>query len=171
MNEKLTSLKIFEKEKEALEIDISAYEEEIKIVKKRKQEIFSTKEREKIIRNHESKLEIASKLEEAKNSLEKMKKKEIEINAKLSILQNYQLSTELEHFSDKINSLLKENSRLQELIATKQREITIQKSSEMEFLEKENSKKRLIMNLNNKNEELMKNIRTLEENVESQNEG
>ena len=108
---------------------------------------------------------MAQKLEEAKNSLEKMKKKEIEINAKLSILQNYQLSLELEHFSDKINQLLKENSKLQEEIDKQVREIDIQKSSEIDFSEKENWKKKQLLALNNKNQQLEDKIGDLEEEL------
>lgn len=105
---------------------------------------------------------MAQKLEEAKNSLEKMKKKEIEINAKLSILQNYQLSLELEHFSHKINQLLKENRKLQEEIDKQIRDIDIQKSSQVDYSEKENCKKRQLLALNNKNQELEDKIADLE---------
>lgn len=167
MTEKLGSLKSFEQEKESLERDISHFESEIRNVKNRKQEILSTKEREKILRNHESKIEMAVKLEEAKNSLEKMKKKEIEVNAKLTILQNYQLSLELEAFSEKINAMLKENVRLQDFIERKNREIDIQKSSEIDFAEQENIKKRMILRLTGRSKELEEEIEELEDKCRS----
>ena len=95
-----------------------------------------------------------------------MKKKEIEINAKLSILQNYQLSLELENFSSKINQLLKENKKLQELIDQKTRDIDIQKSSEVDFAEKENIKKKIIVGLQNHQKDLEIKINELEEELE-----
>lgn len=162
MTEKLVSLRSCEAEKEALERDIAECEAEIVRVKKRKQEIFSEKEREKIIRNHESKIEMAAKLEEAKNSLEKMKKKEIEINAKLSILQNYQLALELESFSERINLMLKENARFQQSIEKQNRDMEIQKSSQVEFLEREKVKKRQIVKLTERHEKLLEEINDLE---------
>lgn len=75
-------------------------------------EIFSVKEKEKIVKNHLLKKEIAEKLEEAKNSLEKMKLKETEITAKLSILQNFQLSLELDAFAEKVTEELNINTEL-----------------------------------------------------------
>jgi hypothetical protein len=106
---------------------------------------------------------MATKLEEAKNSLEKMKKKEIEVNAKLTILQNFQLSLELEAFSAKINVMLKDNVRLQDLIERKNREIEIQKSSEVDFAEQENSRKKVILRLTSRRDELQQEIASLEE--------
>lgn len=162
LGEKLASLRTFEVEKEGLERDIATFEAEIATTKLRKQEILSAKEREKILRNHESKIEMAAKLEEAKASLEKMKRKEIEVNAKLTILQNFQLSLELEAFGEKIQEMLKDNVRLGDLIERKNREIDIHKSSEVDFAEQERNKKKTILRLTTREFELQREVEELE---------
>ena len=136
-----------------------------------KQELFSQKEKEKIIKNHELKKEMAIKLEEAKASLEKQKHMETEVTSKMSILQNYHLSLELESFSSKINEQLAENSSLQESINTISREMEIQKMAESEFSQIENEAKKKIVDLTGKNSSYISYLRDVKRELEDKEEG
>jgi hypothetical protein len=114
---------------------------------------------------------MAAKLDEAKNSLEKMKFKETEVTAKLSILQNYQLSLELEHFSTKITDQLSENMALQDNINSVSREVEIQKTAEMEFSTIENDNKKKIVELTSKNSSYISFLREVKRDLEEKERG
>lgn len=154
-----------------LEAEIAKLEQEIHDTSRRKQEIFSTKEKEKIIKNHELKKEMALKLEEAKASLEKQKFMETEVTSKMSILQNYHLSLELENFAAKISEQLAENTSLQESINSISREVEIQKMAEMEFSQIENETKKKIVDLTGKNSSYISYLRDVKRELEEKEQG
>lgn len=100
-------------EKKSLEGQIARHTEEIKKAREDNMALYASKERAKVKAKEELRKEMALKLAEAQSSLSAMKEKELSSATRLSILQNFQLSWELEHQSREIERLLSESKSLQ----------------------------------------------------------
>jgi chromosome segregation ATPase len=110
---KLKELKEIKESKKKLEKEMMKMELDLDNAIKSKNLLLAEKEKERIKANEWNKKEMIKKIQEADNSLQKMKKREVETTKKLSILQNFQLNMELDSHSKKIDKLIRENKKLQ----------------------------------------------------------
>ena len=100
-----------------------------------------------------------------------MKNKEIQATKKLSILQNIQLSIELENQSNRVDSLIEENDKLQDLIERYKREIDSFKFIEGDFTKKATKLQNEIIKERSKQNNQAKEISITKNNIKTLKEG
>lgn len=115
--------------------------------------------------------EMKAKVNEAHSSLAAMKNKEIQATKKLSILQNIQLSIELENQSNRVDSLIEENDKLQDLIERYKREIDSFKFIEGDFTKKATKLQNEIIKERSKQNNQAKEISITKNNIKTLKEG
>lgn len=97
---------------------------------------IADKEREKVEATDKLKNEMNTRIGETRSNLETLKNEQIQTTKRLTVLQNYQLSTELEYQSKQTEKLLNKNQVLQDQVVTLKREIEIHKEVEKQLADK-----------------------------------
>ncbi|CAD8177752.1 unnamed protein product [Paramecium pentaurelia] len=122
--------------------------------RKDKQRELADKEKEKVKETDQLKKEMLHKIQETKSSLLALKKEQLETTTRLTVLQNHQLTTELEYQSKQTEKLLFKNSKLSEQVTSLKRDIEIHKQVEQELAKRSHFSQKLIKKLTAKIKEL-----------------
>lgn len=93
-------------------------------------------EKEKVIETHQLTENIAKEIEQTKTALQDLKKEQLETTRRLTVLQNNQLTDELEYQSKQTEKLLSKNGKLEETVAALKRDVEIHKKVELELASK-----------------------------------
>ena len=101
--------------------------DQLAIEKQERLRDLADKEREKVQATDKLKKDMFHKIEETKVSLMALKKEQIATTNRLTVLQNHQLTTELEYQSKQTEKLLFKNSKLQDQIQSLKRDVEIHK--------------------------------------------
>lgn len=88
------------------------------------------KEKEKVEATDKLKKDMLHKIQETKTSLLALKKEQLQTTIRLTVLQNHQLTTELEYQSKQTEKLLFNNQKLSEEIICLKRDVEIHKQVE-----------------------------------------
>ena len=88
-----------------------------------------------------------NKIRETKASLLALKKEQLDTTTRLTVLQNHQLTTELEYQSKQTEKLLFKNSKLQEQVISLKRDVEIHKQVEAELAKRSHFCQKLIKKL------------------------
>ncbi len=77
---------------------------------------LADKDRERVLTTDKLKKDMLQKTQEIKNSLLTLRREQLHTTTRLTVLQNHQLTTELEYQSKQTEKLLFKNSKLQEQV-------------------------------------------------------
>lgn len=96
----------------------------------------SDKERDKIRSIESLKEDMKKKINETKANLKALNDEQLQTTTRLTILQNHQLTTELEYQSKQTEKLLNKNNKMQDQISSLKRDIDLHKEIESELAKK-----------------------------------
>lgn len=88
------------------------------------------------------------KINETKANLKALNDEQLQTTTRLTILQNHQLTTELEYQSKQTEKLLNKNNKMQEQISSLKRDIELHKEIESELAKKFHRSQKKIKKLN-----------------------
>eukprot|EP00825_Cyclidium_porcatum_P038879 TRINITY_DN4602_c0_g1_i1.p1 TRINITY_DN4602_c0_g1~~TRINITY_DN4602_c0_g1_i1.p1 ORF type:complete len:294 (-),score=72.77 TRINITY_DN4602_c0_g1_i1:42-923(-) len=148
-----------QKQKQHLEVERLKFKELLQQQRKDQMRQLADKEREKVQATTKLNNDMYKKIEETKESLMALKKEQIETTNKLTVLQNHQLTTELEYQSKQTEKLLNKNTKLTEQIAQLKRDVEIHKQVESELANRSHTSQKFIKNMSEQ-------IKQMEENNE-----
>lgn len=115
--------------------------------RKERQRELADKDREKVQATDKLKKEMLNRIQETKTSLLALKKEQLQTTTRLTVLQNHQLTTELEYQSKQTEKLLFKNSKLQEQLNALKRDVDIHKQVENELAKRSHFFQKLIKKL------------------------
>lgn len=127
---------------------------------------LADREREKVQATDKLKKDMYHKIEETKLSLLALKKEQIATTNRLTVLQNHQLTTELEYQSKQTEKLLSKNTKLQDQIALLKRDVEIHKSVEQDLAKRSHNSQKKIKALSQKIKDLEEKNETLKKQRE-----
>ncbi|KAL4497107.1 hypothetical protein ABPG72_019427 [Tetrahymena utriculariae] len=151
---RLETVDIFIKNKADLENERKNLKEQLEFEKKEKLRELADKDREKVQATDKLKKDMLHKIQETKTSLLALKKEQLQTTTRLTVLQNHQLTTELEYQSKQTEKLLFKNSKLQEQISALKRDVEIHKQVEQELAKRSHFCQKLIKKLSQRIKEL-----------------
>lgn len=135
-------------DKKRLENEIVELERALAQEKKERFTEVSDKEREKIRATENLKENMKEKIDETKANLKALNDEQLQTTTRLTILQNHQLTTELEYQSKQTEKLLNKNNKMQDQISSLKRDIELHKEIESELAKKFHSSQKKIKKLN-----------------------
>ena len=135
-------------EKKKLEEQIVQLEKDLEQEKKDRIAEISDKEREKIRDIEDLKLEMKNKIGETRANLKALNDEQLQTTTRLTILQNHQLTTELEYQSKQTEKLLNKNNKMQDQISSLKRDIELHKEIEAELAKKFHRSQKRIKKMN-----------------------
>lgn len=147
---------LFEKERQLKEIEefkrnrevLKAENEELEELLKAQQELrvkeIERKDNEKLRATDKLKKEMLEKIQITKTELFALKKEQLESKTRLTVLQNYQLTTELEYQSKQTEKLFFKNQKLIEQVKALKRDVEIHKQVETELAKRSHFSEKLI---------------------------
>lgn len=150
-------------DKKRLENEIIELEKALAKEKKERFTEVSDKEREKIRATENLKENMKEKIDETKANLKALNDEQLQTTTRLTILQNHQLTTELEYQSKQTEKLLNKNNKMQEQISSLKRDIELHKEIESELAKKFHRSQKKIKKLN-------EDVKKLDDNVNEINE-
>eukprot|EP00356_Strombidium_inclinatum_P006937 CAMPEP_0170510228 /NCGR_PEP_ID=MMETSP0208-20121228/65657_1 /TAXON_ID=197538 /ORGANISM="Strombidium inclinatum, Strain S3" /LENGTH=175 /DNA_ID=CAMNT_0010793677 /DNA_START=51 /DNA_END=578 /DNA_ORIENTATION=- len=115
---------------------------------------INEKEREKIQATEKLRKEMLYKIKETKANLMALNDEQMQTKTRLTILQNHQLTTELEHQSKQTEELLLKNNKLRSQIEKIRRDINIHKEIEKELAKRSHFCQKVIKKLKDKAQDL-----------------
>lgn len=115
--------------------------------RKERQRELADKDREKVQATDKLRKEMLHRLQETKTSLLALKKEQLQTTTRLTVLQNHQLTTELEYQSKQTEKLLFKNAKLQEQLNSLKRDVEIHKEVEAELAKRSHFFQKLIKKL------------------------
>ena len=124
--------------------------EDLDFEKKDRMRVLADKEREKVQATDSLKKEMLHKIQDTKTSLLSLRKEQLKTTTRLTVLQNHQLTTELEYQSKQTEKLLFKNAKLQEQVTTLKRDVEIHKQVEAELAKRSHYSQSLIKRLTEK---------------------
>lgn len=143
-----------------IELENKIYRDEVQDLKKKNEEI-KLKTKSKIesldilnqLKFSQFKKKMIDNLKEAKNNVSKLNLEYMDLNGKITILQNHQLISEIEFQKEQYESLEKEYKILKERVIELEKELLIQKNVciKLALKSKENKDKNKFESRNNKN--------------------
>ena len=143
--------------------DLKKQNEEIKLNTKIKLERYDVLNQLKFA---QFKKKMMNNLKEAKDNVSKLNLEYMDLNGKITILQNYQLISEIEYQREQYEIMQKENKSLKEHITELEKELAIQKKVSIKLaikskenkskIKKEKSNKEININLSNNDENQIK---------------
>ena len=131
-----------------LENEIIELEKALEQEKKQRFTEVSDKEREKIRATENLKENMKEKIDETKANLKALNDEQLQTTTRLTILQNHQLTTELEYQSKQTEKLLNKNNKMQDQISSLKRDIDLHKEIESELAKKFHRSQKKIKKLN-----------------------
>lgn len=140
--------------KNLTEEKILSLKETVKNAENKISDLFAMKEREKIITRKELYSNIQVEIKQASKKMENIKVSEIETANKVSILQNFQMSWELEQQFTTVEKLVKENKLLEEKKKKMISSIETKKLLETQLEQQSDKDQRLICEQTKENENL-----------------
>ena len=108
---------------------------------------MADKDREKVQATDKLKNDMLHKIQETKTSLLSLKKEQLSTTTRLTVLQNHQLTSELEYQSKQTEKLLFKNEELQAKVTSIQRDLEIHKEVEQELAKRSHYSKGIIKSL------------------------
>jgi chromosome segregation ATPase len=123
-------------DKKRLETERVNLEKALALEKKERYTEVSDKEREKIRATENLKENMKEKIDETKANLKALNDEQLQTTTRLTILQNHQLTTELEYQSKQTEKLLNKNNKMQDQIGSLKRDIELHKEIESELAKK-----------------------------------
>ena len=135
-------------DKNRLETEIVGLEKALDQEKKQRFTEVSDKEREKIRAIENLKENMKEKIDETKANLKALNDEQLQTTTRLTILQNHQLTTELEYQSKQTEKLLNKNNKMQDQISSLKRDIELHKEIESELAKKFHRSQKKIKKLN-----------------------
>ena len=147
---RIESIMKFKNEKESLLADIKKLKEDLDKEKSDKIHVVKGKDREMFEATEKLKKDMLKKIKETKASLMALNDEQLHATTRLTILQNHQLTTELEYQSKQTEKLLLKNSKLEEQITVLKRDIEIHKQVENELAKRSHLCQKVIKKLNEK---------------------
>lgn len=121
-------------------------EEERKILMREKADM----EREKVKETNKLRNDMDKKIDETQNSLFALKQVQLQTTTRQTVLQNHQLTNELEYQSKQTEKLLSKNQKLQEMVVSLKRDVEIHKQVETELAQRSQSSQGMINKLSDK---------------------
>ena len=137
-----------------LEGQLKKLKEELEFERKEKLREIADKDREKVQATDKLKKDMLRKIKETKMNSRALQEEQLHTTTRLTVLQNHQLTTELEYQSKQTEKLLFKNSKLQEQVTTLKRDVEIHKQVEQELAKRSHFCQRLIKKLSQKIKEL-----------------
>jgi len=137
-----------------LEANRKQLQEDLDYEKKDKIRALADKDREKVQATDKLKKDMLHKIQETKTNLLALKKEQLKTTTRLTVLQNHQLTTELEYQSKQTEKLLFKNAKLQEQVTTLKRDVEIHKQVEAELAKRSHYAQTLIKKMSERIKEL-----------------
>lgn len=144
----------FKSEKEKLVGHIKSLQDDFENERKTRLEQVMEKEREKIQATEKLRKEMLFQIKKTKANLLALNDEQLQTTTRLTILQNHQLTTELEYQSKQTEDLLYKNNKMKTSIETLKREIEIHKEVEKELAKRSHFCQKVIKRLRNEVAEL-----------------
>ena len=117
----------------ALKAELEQYKKDLDLEKKNHTNDVNEKEREKVQATEKMRKDMLYKIKETKANLLALNDEQLQTTTRLTILQNHQLTTELEYQSKQTEQLLFKNNKMKTQIETLKRDIEIHKEVEKEL--------------------------------------
>ena len=129
---------------------IDRLEEELEAEKEDKLRCMADKEREKVEKIEKLKGEMALKIQETRTSLLAFKTEQLDTASKLAVVQNHQLTTELEYQGRQVEKMITRCAKLEDENNALKRDVQIHKEVENEMAKKTHRAQGVIKKLNEK---------------------
>lgn len=163
-DDRQNTLEYYLKNKTELENEKRILKEEVDHLTKEMQRQLADKDRERVQATDKLKNDMLHKIQETKTSLFALKKEQMNTTTRLTVLQNHQLTTELEYQSKQTEKLLFKNAKLQEQVTTLKRDVEIHKQVEQELAKRSHFSQKLIKKLSAKIKELEEESENIKKN-------
>lgn len=150
----MSNLEEFKKEKSEFTKNEESLKKELEMEKKNGMAKINELERDKIQTTEQLRKEMLYKIKETKANLLALNDEQLQTTTKLTILQNHQLTTELEYQSRQTEQLLFKNNKMKEQIDTLKRDIQIHKEVEKELAKRSHFCQKVIKKLRTQVKEL-----------------
>lgn len=137
----------FKNDKEKLLGEIQNLKEEVQRQEKQRLAEVTEREREKIEATEKLRKEMLFQIKKTKANLLALNDEQLQTTTRLTILQNHQLTTELEYQSKQTEDLLYKNNTMKAQIETLKREIEIHKEVEKELAKRSHFCQKVIKRL------------------------
>lgn len=157
----------FKSEKEELIAYNRTLELQLKSLQTDKTEKIANKKAEKVKATDKLKKEMLEKIQVTKTELFALKKEQLEPKTRLTVLQNYQLTTELEYQSKQTEKLFFKNQKLLEQVKALRRDVEIHKQVETELAKRSHFCEKLITKLKKRLNEIEEESHELRAEIEN----
>ncbi|SPQ96893.1 unnamed protein product (mitochondrion) [Plasmodiophora brassicae] len=156
------SLRDFSEQKRELEMQLAVLKSTLEAEQKEMAKKVNDLERRNVSEKERLKKEMLLKIKETKLSLLAMTEDQLHTTTKRAIMENEQMTIELQYQSKETERLLAKNSKLQTEIQRLRREVDIHKETEVKLAKRTNFFQKLIKKLNEKSKESDKTISDLQ---------
>ncbi len=153
---KIESIMKYKEKEDSFVAEIKRLKEELDREKTDKEHVVKGKERQMFEATESLKKDMLKRIKETKANLMALNDEQLHATTRLTILQNHQLTTELEYQSKQTEKLLLKNTKLEEQIGALRRDVEIHKQVETELAKRSHLCQKVIKKLNEK-------VRTLED--------
>lgn len=170
LRQKTESLDIitkFKAQKEELIAYNKNLEIELKTLQSEKADKIANKKADKVKATDKLKKEMLEKIQVTKTELFALKKEQLEPKTRLTVLQNYQLTTELEYQSKQTEKLFFKNQKLLEQVKALRRDVEIHKQVETELAKRSHFCEKLIGKLKKRLSEIEEESHELKAEIEN----
>lgn len=140
----LKEVEEFKRNREVLKAENERLEDLLKEQQELRVKEIERKDREKLQATDKLKKEMLEKIQITKTELFALKKEQLESKTRLTVLQNYQLTTELEYQSKQTEKLFFKNQKLIEQVKALKRDVEIHKQVETELAKRSHFSDKLI---------------------------
>jgi len=147
---KIESILKYKSERDQNLSEIKHLKEEIDKEKSDKEQMIKSKERQLYEETEKLKKNMLKKIKETKANLTALNDEQLHATTRLTILQNHQLTTELEYQSKQTEKLLLKNAKLEEQITQLKRDLEIHKQVETELAKRSHLCQKAMKKLNDK---------------------
>lgn len=152
--QKYDNIKHFQQIEINLRDELEKYKNGLDNEKKQRINEVNEKEREKIQATEKLRKDMLYKIKETKANLLALNDEQLQTTTRLTILQNHQLTTELEYQSKQTEQLLFKNNKMKTQIETLKRDIEIHKEVEKELAKRSHFCQKVIKKLKQQVNEL-----------------
>ncbi len=152
--QKYDNIKHFQQIEVNLRAELDQYKNGLDAEKKQRINDVNEKEREKIQATEKLRKDMLYKIKETKANLLALNDEQLQTTTRLTILQNHQLTTELEYQSKQTEQLLFKNNKMKTQIETLKRDIEIHKEVEKELAKRSHFCQKVIKKLKQQVNEL-----------------
>jgi len=165
--EKLDQITKFKGEKQALQYYNDNLKLELENLQSEKESKIANKKADKVKATDKLKKEMLEKIQVTKTELFALKKEQLEPKTRLTVLQNYQLTTELEYQSKQTEKLFFKNQKLLEQVKALRRDVEIHKQVETELAKRSHFCEKLIQKLKKRLTEIEEESHELRAEIEN----